>query len=294
MYEPGFFTPAVLVLPFCICKAMSVMLIAGAILLGVSLFFVRKLTNELPKGTHRTGWRLLGLFILFFICGYVGFYWLKSDSHYNGHDLLVPIIFFFGALFVLLVCYMAYSTTKELKRVIELEHETITDPLLGICNRRFIDRRLSEEVERAKRHRLDLAVMLLDIDYFKKVNDTWGHQNGDLVLKNIALLLHSNLRQSDLLARYGGEEFVVVSPHTPKTEVLVVAERLRKSVEQATILLNGENGQHELKVTISIGVSYLYQPTDKPEELIMRADKALYMAKKKGRNMVLDCSCTDT
>lgn len=282
--------PTALVLPFCICDLMTVFLISGALLLAVSLFFVRRLARELPQGINRTSWRILGGFIMLFIIGYLGFYLLKQGSHYDRHEMVVPVIFFLGAVFVLLVCFLAYRTTKELKRVVELEQETITDPLLGIFNRRFLDRRLQEEMLRAQRHGLPLSLMLLDIDFFKKVNDTWGHQNGDIVLKHLAKLLVDTLRQTDLVARFGGEEFVLLLPHTQQGDARMLAERLRRTVEQAPVLITtSDDGYQELRVTISIGLSCMQQEGDSCCDMLERADKALYQAKQTGRNRVISC-----
>lgn len=282
--------PTALVLPFCICDLMTIFLISGALLLAISLFFVRKLARELPRGLNRTSWRILGGFIMLFIVGYLGFYLLKRGSHYDKHEMVVPVVFFFGAIFVLLVCILAYHTTKELKRVVELEQETITDPLLGIFNRRFLDRRLQEELLRAQRHGLPLSLMLLDIDFFKKVNDTWGHQNGDIVLKHLAKLLVDTLRQTDLVARFGGEEFVLLLPHTHQGDARMLAERLRRTVEQTPVLITtSDDGYQELRVTISIGLSCMQQENDNCCDMLERADKALYQAKQTGRNRVISC-----
>lgn len=281
---------AALVLSFCICDLMTIFLLSGALLLTISLLFVRKLARELPRGINRTSWRLLGGFIMLFIIGYLGFYLLKRGSHYVKHEMVVPVVFFFGAVFVLLVCYLAYRTARELKRVVELEQETITDPLLGIFNRRFLDRRLQEELLRAQRHGLPLSLMLLDIDFFKKVNDTWGHQNGDIVLRHLARLLVDTLRQTDLVARFGGEEFVLLLPHTQQSDARMLAERVRRTVEQTPVLITTSNNSYqELRVTISIGLSCMQQEGDNCCDMLERADKALYHAKQSGRNKVISC-----
>lgn len=281
----------IITLPFCVCTLMSTMLLTGATLLAASLFFVYKLANELPKGIYRNSWRLIGLFILLFISGYLGFYQLKRGSHYDSHDILVPIVFLFGAIFVLLACVLTYRTAKELIRISVLEHEIITDPLLGIFNRRFLDRRLFEEMARAKRHKQDLSVMLLDIDYFKRVNDTWGHHNGDLVLKHTARLLTTSLRQCDLVARYGGEEFVVLLPFTKIDEARQLGERLRQAIEQSSVDIRLEDGSSQrVQITVSIGISTVIDhQMDEADKLLERADKALYKAKQSGRNRVEWC-----
>ncbi len=281
--------------PLCICDLLAGLLLSGAALLALSLFFVRKLARELPCGINRTSWRLLGIFIMLFIVGYLSFYLMKRGDHYSKYEIVVPLIFFLGAVFVLMVCFLAYRTTTELKRMGELEQESITDPLMGIFNRRFLDRRLQEEVLRAKRHKLELAILLLDIDHFKRVNDTWGHQNGDIVLRHLARLLLDALRQTDLLARYGGEEFVVVLPHTTKQEAALLAERLRRMVAASPVALDGlPAGQQQLQVTVSIGISCLLAEDDTPDAIFERADRALYQAKQAGRNRVIGCNGLDT
>jgi diguanylate cyclase (GGDEF)-like protein len=259
----------------------GLLLLAIGLLTG-SLFVVRSLTKELPQGTTRSRWYLLGGLIVLFFIGYLGFIILKYGKPYRTPEILVAVIFFFGAVFVLMVCLLAFRTTQELKRIYILEQETITDPLLGIFNRRCLDRRLLEEVLRAGRHRLDLALLMVDIDNFKLVNDTWGHQVGDLVLHHLTQLLVDALRQTDILARYGGEEFVILLPHTSEEESCKLAERLRSAVEQTPL-----HRVPELKVTVSIGVACLLPEEDDAYSLLERADKAMYWAKREGRNKVV-------
>jgi len=262
-------------------------LMAGLLLIGVgslafSLTIVRKLTKELPEGANRSRWSLLGIMILSFLCGYLGFFIIKYGAPYTAPEMLVAVIFFFGAVFVLLVCMSAYRTTQELKRIYILEEETITDPLLGVFNRRCLDRRLQEEVLRAQRHQLDLSLLMVDIDNFKQVNDTWGHQVGDLVLQHLIQLFEADLRQTDILARFGGEEFVILLPHTPEQDAFKLAEKLRRIVEQTPL-----HRIPELRVTVSIGSASLLPDNDNAYSLLERADKSMYRAKREGRNRVV-------
>lgn len=259
----------------------GLLLLAIGLLVG-SLFVVRNLSKELPQGTNRSRWYILGGLIVLFFFGYLGFLVLMYGEPYTHSEILVAVIFFFGAVFVLMVCLLAYRTTKELKRVCVLEQETITDPLLGIFNRRCLDRRLLEEVLRAHRHRLELTLLMVDIDNFKQVNDIWGHQVGDLVLQHLTQLLVDALRQTDILARYGGEEFVILLPHTSVEESFKLAERLRIAVEQTPL-----QRIPELRVTVSIGVACLLPNDDDAYSLLERADKAMYWAKREGRNKVV-------
>ena len=272
-----------------ITDIMNVLLFLAALLLVVALFFVRKLTKELPRGNTRTWWKILLGLIILFICGYFSFYLMKLGAQYSSSEMLVPVIFFFGAVFVVLVCLLAYRTTCELKRIFVLEQESITDPLTGIFNRRHLDRRLQEEVLRCQRYNLLLAVLLVDIDHFKKVNDTWGHQVGDLVLKHVSRIFVEALRQTDMVARFGGEEFVILLPHTPEAESYALAERLRKTVEKTPLVIGMNGNQKEIPITISIGSACLVPEGDSVFDLLERADKAMYQAKHEGRNRVVRC-----
>ena len=151
--------------------------------------------------------------------------------------------------------------------------ELRTDPLTGVSNRRPFDDSLAALLERHARHGESLSVAMLDIDFFKRVNDEQGHLQGDRVLQGLAQLLKSELRETDVLAHYGGEEFVILMPATPLAAACHAAERYRANVEQ------------NLSVTISIGLAGA-MPEDNASSLLSRADAALYLAKGSGRNCV--------
>ena len=171
--------------------------------------------------------------------------------------------------------------TQELKTAnIELEKLARHDALTGLYNRRALTDYLDYLYAQFTRSHVGYAVLLLDVDYFKKVNDQYGHEVGDRVLKGVAQVLSSNIRESDFVARYGGEEFVVLLPTTTLEGAMVLAENLRQTVEQAPIL-----DQHP--ISISIGVSVV-QVTDSDAQTAMRrADQHLYQAKAQGRNRVV-------
>lgn len=171
--------------------------------------------------------------------------------------------------------------TQELKTAnIELEKLARHDALTGLYNRRALTDYLDYLYAQFTRSHVGYAVLLLDVDYFKKVNDQYGHEVGDRVLKGVAQVLSSNIRESDFVARYGGEEFVVLLPTTTLEGAIVLAENLRQTVEQAPIL-----DQHP--ISISIGVSVV-QVTDSDAQTAMRrADQHLYQAKAQGRNRVV-------
>lgn len=175
------------------------------------------------------------------------------------------------------------SRRRELERQnLELREETIRDPLTGVFNRRFFEESLAKEVSRATRTERPIGLLFLDIDYFKKLNDTHGHQFGDLVLIKVAQTIQSTSRPSDVVARYGGEEFVVLLNDVETTCIETVAERVRQSVECLQI----ECGEIQVAVTISIGAASSDSAGDSPQALIGRADEMVYESKNAGRNCV--------
>lgn len=161
----------------------------------------------------------------------------------------------------------------------ELEKMASIDKLTNIYNRRMIDDFLKQEVEIEKRHSNGLSVILIDIDHFKDVNDTYGHQMGDIVLSKIAELITINSRKSDIQGRYGGEEFIIICPQTTCKQALVLAEKIRASVENFIFEQIGTK-------TISLGISS-FEENDAEEDLVKKADIALYQAKNTGRNKVI-------
>lgn len=169
-----------------------------------------------------------------------------------------------------------------------LKHATL-DALTGFYNRRQMEERIKQEIASAKRKHTSLCAIMIDIDYFKRVNDTYGHAAGDFILKTAARIMRSQLREYDVAARYGGEEFAILLPFTEEDEAVMVAQRLRKAVENKVIdigKVNTNNDTKTIKITISLGV-YKFKDTDKNSDLLVNADKALYKAKETGRNQVI-------
>lgn len=184
---------------------------------------------------------------------------------------------------IVAICVENSTNLERLKR------QGLTDTLTAVNNRRFFDQRLTEEMELAARSQAPLSCLLLDVDHFKRVNDTYGHQTGDVVLKEVAALIRAQLRGSDVLSRYGGEEFAALLMGASQSKATEVAERVRQSIAVHPFKL--PNGA-EFGVTISIGIA-TYTPSPvggkRPsgEVLVGHADRALYDAKAGGRNRVV-------
>ena len=224
-----------------------------------------------------------------------GFTLYYTWQHFNKLNL-----FFWGAIaLILTVMQIGYDAHKQYKRYIKvlmlnnfmnnklnasnqvLNQYANVDELTGLNNRRFILEDYYNKVSSAKRYQQPLSILLIDIDYFKKVNDQFGHPIGDEVLMSVALNLASGLRESDLIGRYGGEEFLALLPMADLNEAQVIAERLRSHVANSLVFKE----KYGFCVTVSIGLAQLVM-NETERELIARVDKALYAAKNNGRNRV--------
>lgn len=178
------------------------------------------------------------------------------------------------------------NITFACDRIKELEKLLDRDYLTGLYNRRFFMERFFEEIAWAIRYKEPLSIMMLDIDFFKRINDTYGHGCGDEILKQISSTLLSVLRAEDIVARYGGEEFIILLPNTNSDGAITAAEKLRTTVQNKVFVCKDSDIQ--LSVTISIGVTiYSGDAELSPDRLIGQADGALYTAKESGRNRVV-------
>ncbi len=160
----------------------------------------------------------------------------------------------------------------------------VTDGLTGLYNRHFLNNHLDNMVRQSVKNGKKLAIMIMDMDHFKSVNDTYGHDVGDKVLKQLAAMILRISRTTDLAARYGGEEFVVLMPETDEQSAINAANRMRETVEKTPFII-GDNGE-TLNRTLSIGVATSHPDGDSAESMLKRADEALYSAKRNGRNQV--------
>ncbi|MBF0302572.1 MAG: GGDEF domain-containing protein [Desulfamplus sp.] len=190
-----------------------------------------------------------------------------------------------------IVAMILKSTAIALSKQINIDILTSAaaiDPLTGCYNRREFEEQMRKTIASAKRHKNKLSVFMFDIDHFKKVNDTYGHQAGDVVLQRVSDVVRNDMRTGDILARYGGEEFIAILPSTGKQEAIELAERLRDKIEEQIIVTDAGT----IKVTASFGIASLEPSYERPDsadmlKLIEEADSMMYKAKLNGRNTVM-------
>lgn len=197
---------------------------------------------------------------------------LKSLYYFNLATVLTVMVFLSGL-------YHRLVTENEIK----LKQLATTDSLTGLHNRRSLQQFAERELAIHQRYQRSMALLLCDLDNFKRVNDLFGHQAGDVVIKNFSDVLHQLVRSGDLAARWGGEEFLLVLPSTTADEAEVVAERIRACQEQATVTI----GEVAIHTTVTIGIAML-EAGDSFEHLVTKADEAMYRGKACGRNKVVN------
>ena len=229
---------------------------------------------------------------------------LGKEMEYNFNDMkskiIIPLVF--DKKLIGGICFYTRSDTdyasfryfdimiSELLAIFKMKYQytekefmSVLDGLTGLYNRRQFEIGLEQEFNRTKRHPADFSLAILDIDFFKKVNDTYGHQYGDYVLKTVADLMKSSFRKTDLLYRYGGEELVMIMPETNIEGALIPVQRLRRAIEDFNFDYNGVKA----KVTASIGLTMNFGEFKTSTDILKSADEALYKAKESGRNRVI-------
>ncbi len=300
-----------LVIPAWIILKSSCLKLATATIL-ITLVFSAYLGIRIIEHTGEdlvttvSNFALYPFFIFFVLIGFsiyiqiffltVAFSFVVLSENHGVLDELIQNVYFqisvqssVSALFIMLVFSWSYYHRYNL--LLALEKSSQTDPLTGVANRRYFDSKLKSEASRSARSSSDCALILLDIDHFKRINDTFGHPTGDRVICALADLCVNQSREIDLVARLGGEEFAVILPDTNITDAKNLAERIRKHVDDISV--TGDAGEI-VKWTISLGVSSLpesrssrYTTEIVMEMFIKKADNALYEAKRKGRNQTV-------
>ena len=194
-----------------------------------------------------------------------------------------------GIVYPLILGFLVFVSAFVVKYIIksrDFEQQYLlatTDGLTELYNHRYFQEQMKMQVEQAKRYEAPFSLIIIDIDYFKKFNDTFGHQAGDAVLRQVAQLLKQSVRATDIVCRYGGEEMSIILPNTPKDMSVVTAEKICKRVATKRFRLNN---YQESNVTISLGVSTFPDDGETAAEIIEAADKRLYQSKNNGRNQV--------
>ncbi len=183
------------------------------------------------------------------------------------------------------------ALAKASKYRISIKKQSITDELTGLYNRKYLHHRLEAEMSRAKRYGTSLSCLLIDIDFFKTVNDMYGYDWGDVLLKKIAQMLEALIRKEDILTRYGDEEFILILPNTSEDNAYIFAERFRRDIEKMEFIPANEEERHP--ITISGGISsypFLENVEENANTIIRYAEHALYAAKKHGKNQIVEFS----
>ncbi len=202
------------------------------------------------------------------VYGYVG---LFRETPFDTQEELI-----FGKF-----CSHIALTLEKIRLFNEIKMLSIHDGMTGVFNHAYVIGEVDSEIERAKRYDATFSLILLDVDNFKEINDSYGHLAGDFVLKSMAQLIEKNLRTIDMVGRYGGEEFIVILPQTDLKNAHIAGERLRQAVEATTFL----HDDKMIQLTISLGVA-TYQDGKNTQSLIKIADDNLYRAKKEGKNKI--------
>ena len=212
--------------------------------------------------------------------------WSRQYEHWEIDELIMLSIIM--AVMFALYSFRRWNELREREIALydalkEVELLARTDALTGLYNRRYFLEFSRRDLEISSRYSIPFSILMLDIDHFKAVNDTYGHATGDVVLKNVASILLCMTRSTDIVARYGGEEFVILFSLTELKQAVALAERLREKIADETFFsLHGG----KISLTVSIGVTQWTPGTSKIEDMIERADTALYKAKRAGRNRI--------
>jgi diguanylate cyclase (GGDEF)-like protein len=253
-------------------------------LLASALFPIRWICAMLTRGRALSIWRLMGVLIFLSAAGVAVFLGINATEGPDHHeDWLVSLVFLAASIFVFTVCTLALHTAKDVSRIAELEFAAINDPVTELFNRRHVMALLDAQCLHSSEHNSPFSILLIDIDNFKTINDTFGHRAGDIVLKQLGRVISRVIPDSRYIGRYGGEEFLVILPRSASSDAWAIAERVRAAV-QATVITHENNPISS--PTISIGIASAFGWKETSEDLIEIADEALYSAKAAGRNRV--------
>lgn len=255
---------------------MIVIMVIGIALLIASLRPIRTIYKEQNTSGQDIAWKGLGVLVILFIVGYILFLMTLLDSDMSTIDIVVSFILFSGSCFVVAVTRLSLISIKEIKKMGLLErHHALHDALTNLPNRTLLNETMANAISSAKRKKTPLAVMLMDLNNFKEVNDTLGHHCGDRLLQLIVPVLTKSIRENDMVARLGGDEFAVTLPEASLSDAKIIATRIIKAMEQPF-----QVEQYKLNLGISIGISQYPEDGLDSDVLLQKADVAMYVAKR--------------
>jgi diguanylate cyclase (GGDEF)-like protein len=263
---------------------LQLILATSVVLFLSSLLPIRWICAMLPRGRARSTWLVMGALLTLAAAGIAIFLRINTTEgpdHYE--DWVVSLVFLAASIFVFTVSTLALHTARDLSRIADLEREAIIDPVTELFNRRHIMAVLDAQCQYSSKHNSPFSILLIDVDNFKAINDTFGHRTGDIVLKELGRVIAQIIPDSRAIGRYGGEEFLIILPQSASSEAWRIAEGLRKAVQSTKIA-----SRHAPinSPTISIGIATAFGWKETSEDLIEIADEALYSAKAAGRNCV--------
>lgn len=265
----------------------NILLLSGICLLVVSVFTSQQLIKKLPNGNVKHSWQMLNFLLVGSILGYAAYMLLLMTGRVSLVSLEIPKLCFAAASFMLLLCYLTYQTTRDIREAIKIDQESIIDPILDIYNRRYFDRRIDEETQRSRRYKQPLSIILFDIDHFEIIVKKHGRLVGDVVLRKVSDFLVGSVRASDIVARYDDHKIVVATTQTEPDMAIMLADRLRGEIEKLEMITSNEQSSvDELHVTVTAGVSCVEDRIKSGFDLTDVAEKAMKRVSIEGHNRV--------
>jgi len=265
----------------------NILLLSGICLLVVSVFTSQQLIKKLPLGNVRHSWQMLNFLLVGSILGYAAYMLLLMTGQVSLANLNIPKLCFAAAAFILLLCYLTYQTTRDIREAIAMDQASIIDPVLDIYNRRYFDRRIDEETQRSRRYNQPLSIILFEVDQFESIAKKQGRLVGDVVLRKVSDFLVGSVRASDIVARYDENRIVVATTQTKPDMAIMLADRLRGEISKLDILpSSGQSAADALNVTVTAGVSCVEDRIKSGFDLTDVAEKAMKRASIEGHNRV--------
>ncbi len=264
----------------------NILLVSSVGFYAVALLTVHQLIQKLPPGDVRSNWKILSFFILGLIVAYINYLVLMWMDVIAFTGITLPVVCFSIAAFTLLLCFLTYQTTRDIKEAIAIEQASIIDPNLEIYNRRYFDRRIEEELQRANRYKLPLSLLLFSIDQYEAVLKQHGNLVGDVVLRKVSDFISNAVRSSDIVARFDKDKIIVATTQTEEEMAEILANRLRSDIEQIEVPANEEDeNESPIQITTSIGVCSAMESITSGYNLMELTENALKHASVKGNSV---------